>query len=418
MNTMAANVKSRTLVVVPSVRIWFDGTDYVLDRKYFDGMQLYARLWPGRVRCIMSVSSAPMPAFGLVSVSLDNALFDITVLEAGEPVRAEHLGDAVAVLASGDSHDHLHLSRLCRMLGVKCAYIIEYIPETRYQIAALNAANRLIAMRRALYIWRGERCRQRAFACADGIQANGIAAFNHYKSYRRAMFYFDTRVVADQCVRVEEIEQRTAQLQRSRTLRLAFSGRLARMKGADHLVPLAARLRELGVNFTLDIFGAGDQEEAMRAAIARLDLDAHVTLHGVVDFEKALLPALKSRIDLFVMLHRQSDPSCTYLETLACGVPIVGYDNRAFAGLLELADVGWSAPMNDVRAVADIIVRLSGDFGEIRRKSLSGAHFARGHGFEAEFRRRIDHLLEMVDAGGDRRTDRAIGAQGDGITAG
>ena len=40
-------------------------------------------------------------------------------------------------------------------------------------------------------------------------------------------------------------------------LRLVYSGRLETMKGAQDLLPVARRLIERGVDFTLDIFGTG-----------------------------------------------------------------------------------------------------------------------------------------------------------------
>ena len=98
------------------------------------------------------------------------------------------------------------------------------------------------------------------------------------------------------------------------------------------------------------------------------------------------------------MLHRQSDPSCTYLETLSCGIPIVGYDNRALGGLLRAADVGESVPIDDIDGVVDALTRLDADRSAVARMSRAALAFARGHAFEDTFQRRVDHLVQLAGA--------------------
>ena len=137
------------------------------------------------------------------------------------------------------------------------------------------------------------------------------------------------------------------------------------MKGADHLLGVARHLRRRGVNFRMSICGAGDLEKSMTRSIERDGLKGHVVMKGVLDFETELVPFVKHETDLFVCCHRQGDPSCTYLETMSCGVPIVGYDNEAFRGIVELSRSGWLVPMNRPNLVAAEIARLSRNQEEI-----------------------------------------------------
>src|SRR6185295_17610925 len=105
-------------------------------------------------------------------------------------------------------------------------------------------------------------------------------------------------------------------------------------------------LRKLGVRFTLDIAGGGTLDAEVRASVAQLGLTDHVRFHGVLDFHDQLLPLIKERADLFVCCHRQGDPSCTYLETFACGTPIAGYANGALDGLSRLSGAAFLSPMD------------------------------------------------------------------------
>jgi colanic acid/amylovoran biosynthesis glycosyltransferase len=178
-------------------------------------------------------------------------------------------------------------------------------------------------------------------------------------------------------------------------LRLAFSGRLVAMKGADHLALVADDLRRLGIAFSLDIFGDGDLRPKIESQIRRMQLERFVKLHGVLDFETELMPRVTRNVDLFVCCHPQGDPSCTYLETMSCGVPIAGYDNEAWAGLVRVAKAGWTSPMNNPKALAELIVRLNADRPALARAALASRDFAAGHLFEKTFSDRIAHLLSV-----------------------
>lgn len=386
------------LTLLPSVPVWREGDLVVFDRKFYEGMRLHAEEWPGSVTCVMRVGAAPPPDFGLVEVHPAQAPFDLVMLDDGERIGLRHLDGASVVLCSGDDFDQFHLSKLCRRHGIKCVYAIEYTPETRRQILELQAVNPVVKARRALYLRSGEKKRRKAFALADAIQANGAAAYEEYAPHHdNCIVYYDTRMHEGSLITDAELQARLHDLSAARPLRLGFSGRLIQMKGADHLVQLAAKLRARGVDFTLSIFGAGALEGEMRREIERLSLQGHVDMRGAVDFHEELIPTLKAQIDVYVVLHRQSDPSCTYLETLSCGIPIVGYDNRAFQGLMRQADIGWLVRMDDLLGATELLERLSRARDEIRDKSLNAVRFARRHDFGATFRSRNRQLVGLLD---------------------
>ena len=390
------------LTIIPSVPVWTKGESLCFDRKFYDGLLLYTQLWPGRVTCVMPSSATPLSGFGVVEAKPADLPFTCIVLKEDEKVGKEHIQSATIVLASADAHDQLHIAALCRENGVKCVYVIEYIPETRQQIVALDNSNPAVRLRQNLYLKLNERKRLEAFRLSDGLQCNGSPAFNEYSQIPNRLLYFDTRVSEKEIIGDEELETRLATLRGKKPLRLAFSGRLVAMKGADHLVQLAMKLKKLNLTFHLSIYGAGDLEEEMKRFIERNELRELVTMEGVVDFNRKLIPDLKEKVDIFVALHRQSDPSCTYLETLSCGVPILGYRNKAFAGILDLADVGWGIKPDDLDAVSWMLLRLDLAREEIAEKSRNAVAFGRQHDFETTYRNRIDHLLSITS--GRKRT--------------
>jgi glycosyltransferase involved in cell wall biosynthesis len=384
------------LIIIPSVPVWSVGDGLVFDRKFHDGMIQYVARWPGPVRCLAWSSPDPLPGFGAVHARPEALPFEVELLEPGAGIRVEQLAAARVVMAAADDHRQLGVAALCRRAGIRCAYVIEYIPETRHQINRIEARNPLVRWRRELFLRRRERARRQAFGMCHGLQANGLPAHEAYKSHGNCLLYFDTRMSRRASIDPAALAHRLASLSQQRPLRLGFSGRLVAMKGADHLVEVAARLRARGVTSEWTVYGTGELEQPMREQVRRAGLDASFRLAGAVDFETGLVPAIQSSCDLYVMLHRQSDPSCTYLETLACGIPIVGYGNRALAGLLRLADVGEQVSMDDIDAVVDALARLDADRPALARMSRAAGAFARDHAFEYTFQRRVEHLLQTA----------------------
>ena len=304
------NIKSQNphLIIIPSVAVWKNENMLSFDRKFYDGIELYTKVWPGTVSCILSMSKSSFSDFGVVNKTIDELPFRCIMLGTDESITVEHLTGASIVLASADADNQLHISALCRKSNIKCVYVIEYIPETRYQITLLSTRNPFILLRRFIYIWQHEKKRVSAFSISDGLQSNGTPAYYEYGKFKNNLLYFDTRVYKSNCLTDADLEVRLNDLSKNKPLQLAFSGRLIRIKGADHLVYLALLLKQRKVIFNLTIYGAGELKDDMITFIKNNQLDNIVFMPGPVDFYNKLLPELQKNIDLFVCLHRQSDP--------------------------------------------------------------------------------------------------------------
>lgn len=168
------------------------------------------------------------------------------------------------------------------------------------------------------------------------------------------------------------------------------------MKGADHLIEVAKELKKLKVKFEMFISGAGDLEETMHKQIASNQLNDCVKMLGVPDFKTEFFPFVKKQIDLFVCCHRQGDPSCTYIETMSCGVPIVGYANEAFEGIAGMSGAGWVVPMNRPKLMAQKIAELSQNREAIKSMSLKSLKFAQQNTFEKTFKARVEHMQQVI----------------------
>jgi glycosyltransferase involved in cell wall biosynthesis len=171
------------------------------------------------------------------------------------------------------------------------------------------------------------------------------------------------------------------------------------MKGVDDLLKVACLLRgPLKDRFEMSICGDGDYAETLKRDINAMDLRDLVKMRGNLDFKTELLPLLKNETDLFVCCHRQGDPSCTYLETMASGVPIVGYANEAWDQLSDYSKTGWVVKNGDPKQMADQIVKLDRSQDTLETEAVKSLRFAEGHTFEQTFARRVDHYKSVANA--------------------
>jgi colanic acid/amylovoran biosynthesis glycosyltransferase len=383
------------LVLTPTVPALRRADQLFIDDKALAGLRLYSKYWPGRVRCIFRASTeVPFP-FGSWH---DPALLpcEVVVLPDGALVPDSLLQDAAVVLGSGDSHLDFALSGQCGKLGVPLVFGIENILETRLQIIALAETPLTQRLKSMLWTIRSELYRRRAFKRADALQANGTPAAKRYSGVnRKILMYFDTRLSTTMIASESDIAAKEARREAG-PIRLAFSGRLERLKGADHLPLLAERLVAMGVDFRFDIFGTGSLSSLLERTSQRRELARRLVIHGPVDFETHLVPWMRNHADLFICCHRQSDPSCTYMETLGCAVPIIAYRNLAFEGIMNIADVGWLIEKDNLGALADQIAAVAADRKKIDQKARSGVALATKHSFEATFFNRVEHLRSVA----------------------
>ncbi len=399
------------LILLPSIKA-HRGTHggLVLTRKFLNGARQYEAVWPGRVTTLIDVHDLPTSDMDHVDVPVGSSGARIEFRPEPLAGLRERVRDAAVVLMFLSPYEE-PAARLCAELEVPVVFYAEYSPRTERQIVEAETRNPIVRWRRKLWLIQAERKRRRMLQLAAGIQCSGAPVYEAYRRFNRsAMLFFDSRVPASDVMDMTQLAAKAAGLAVGRPLRLVFGGRLVAMKGVMHLPLVAEALRRLGVRFQLDIYGAGALKEALARDIARRRLEHCVALKGVLDFQTEWLPMLKSKADIFVCCHPQGDPSSTYPEVMSCGVPIAGYDNEAFKGIVQHSGSGWLSAMHEPEALARLIARLDGDHAEIARAAAAARGFAEAHSFERTFAARTQHLIELSRlTAGPRRTESGGG---------
>jgi colanic acid/amylovoran biosynthesis glycosyltransferase len=383
------------VVMSPLKAVSQPGGRLLLTRKFVDGMELYKELWKGPITLLCEPADVESDNLDNVEIDPERLSFK-TICQPYSQERLLRLLDKPSIVLASEGRQFNFVSTTCRLANTPCVYVTEQSLKTRLQILIAEQRSLLRRVVRSARELRQQTAQNRAISLADGVQCNGTPTYETYNALTPSpLLFFDTRTEERMLTTPQKLEGRTSSLGR-RPIHLVFSGRLHPIKGVDHLPLVANHLRKAGVSFKMSICGDGECMPQLVSAVKELDLEAFVFLRGMLNFRDELLPFVSEQTDLFVCCHRQGDPSCTYLETMGCGVPIIGYANEAFAGLAAIAGTGWITPMNKPAALAAKIASLRPD--DLKNSAEKALSFARDNTFEKTFRRRIDHLNSVVTA--------------------
>jgi len=149
--------------------------------------------------------------------------------------------------------------------------------------------------------------------------------------------------------------------------RLLFAASLNVVKDPPTIVRAAARLREMGIPFRLDVLGADLRGGEIHRLAQSLGLDGVVRFHGVVPH--AELRPWMERADLLLLASRHEGDPMVALEAAVAGVPTVG---TPVGHLPEWApDAAAVVPFADPEALAAAVAALLAD--EDRRLRMAAA---------------------------------------------
>jgi colanic acid/amylovoran biosynthesis glycosyltransferase len=368
----------------------------ILTQKFIDGIAEYQKYWLGRIVVFIEEDTALNSNLDNLLLNVNELPFQIEIVDFDTIQKYQAFHNLSVVFASVGFRQN-HISAICQLYGIPCVYVTEYSLKTRIQIVNATTRNPILRLRR--YIWEAsqEVKQRKAIVDSNGVQCNGTPTYEAYRTINvSSLLYFDTRITGDMLASNAEITARTLSVSTKSPLRLLFSGRLIKIKGADHLLLIAQELKKLKVKFEMFICGDGDLRESIQDQVQQRDLSNEIKMLGVLEFKSELIPFIKQNIDLFVCCHRQGDPSCTYLETMGCGVPIIGYANEAFTGVVKYSQVGWFVEMNRPDLLARKIAELDKHRNAIVEASFKSLEFAKMHIFEKTFERRINHVKEVI----------------------
>lgn len=385
------------LVLIPALKVKkVSNHQIIITQKFIDGVLEYQKYWSGSIAVFLEEDDTLSNNLDNILIDVDELPFKIEIINFESIENCPELQEnSIFMISTGFRQNQI--SKICKQHKIPCIYITEYSLKTRIQIINTTTKNPILRLRRYAWEVSQELKQRKAIAIANGVQCNGVPSYQSYhKINPNPLLYFDTRIAEDMLINSYTLTKRTSECLKNNPLKLLFSGRLINIKGVDHLIPVAEHLKQLMVEFEMFICGDGELKETMEKQIIQKRLSDSVKMLGVLQFKTELVPFIQNNIDLFICCHRQGDPSCTYLETMSCGVPIVGYDNEAFVGVVNQSQAGWLVKMNRPNLLAEKIAALNQNRELITAESYKSLEFAKQHNFEKTFQRRIHHIQEIA----------------------
>jgi glycosyltransferase involved in cell wall biosynthesis len=342
-----------------------------VDPKTAAGLERYAASWPGDVHFVARRGPLDERSQPFDWPRAEDLSFGVSVVDdVTGTVRA--LSPSV-VLAPLELDSAPLLS-----LDARCVLVCDYPLRVRWDNVRLDPRlGSLDRLRTAAGLGRRAVGLRRMIRRAAGLQCNGPDTWATYAHHsRNPLLYLDTRVTSD-----EVAQARRTPVAPDGVLRLAFSGRWIEQKGVLDAVEVVERLRADGAAVHLTLLGGGPLESRLRR-----HEDADVSVVGRLDFTTQWVPHVRDHVDVMVLPHPQGDSASTFLESMSCGTPVAGYDNRYWRALHADSGGGWTTPVSDTRALAALLASLADDRDELARARSAGL----------EFDRRVEHLLSVT----------------------
>lgn len=370
-----------------------------VDRKFHVGMQAYAE----KIRAPLTTIH---PEAALGEATMD--LIEVPVSELNYRIMTVKVDRAQRALAAEIPRIQVEISRgrlvyggglgsikIARSLGVPYILILEYDLQTQITVSTVQVRGVVrSAVRATRCAWHYVAHSVPEMRNAHSLHCNGYPIYDATRRINKNnLLYLDSRMSRDMIISRDELAARLASRSK-RPLRLLFSGRYERMKGADDAIRVAVECLRMGLDVEMHCYGQGSLRNQMVAMASQSLHEAKIHIHDAVPYTE--LVTISRSFDLFVCCHIQSDPSCTYLESFGSGLPIVGYGNRMWRRLQEDSGAGFASTLGRPGLVAEDVRRIISDPQTLELMSEKAVIFAEQHCYEREFAKRIDAVNQAL----------------------
>ncbi len=184
-------------------------------------------------------------------------------------------------------------------------------------------------------------------------------------------------------------------------LRLLCVARLIERKGQHHLIQAVRRLREEGMDVTLDLVGTGDAQSANEQLARALEVAERVKFVGYVPREKIAQQYANAHV--FVLASYNEGMSVATLEAMAAGLPLVVTRTPGTKELVQENGNGLLFDWGDVDALTAHLKGLALNRGKAREMGKNSRARAQNFGWDVAAARWEDLFLEMVSVFGSKK---------------
>lgn len=154
------------------------------------------------------------------------------------------------------------------------------------------------------------------------------------------------------------------------SLKLLYIGRVIKEKGILNIVESAKELTQ--IDFTIDIYGAGEDEQALISLIEQSDVGEKVKFHGVIDGDEKLEALRNSDVFLYPSYYPEGLPY-SVLEAMSYQNAIICTDAGALENLLTNDDTCLKVDKNCHTSLSKAILKVA-ESKSLRTKLADNAY--------------------------------------------
>lgn len=154
-------------------------------------------------------------------------------------------------------------------------------------------------------------------------------------------------------------------------------GRLGFEKRADVVIDAFAKAQEKLPYLKLDIIGDGPARKSLEKQVQKMGLSESVRFLGFVKRDK-IEKTLKD-YELFLTASPMETQGMVVLESLACGVPVIGVNKLAVPEIVKNGLNGFVVPAGNASRMAQKIVKVMEDSGLRVKLGKNGIKSAEAH---------------------------------------
>jgi GalNAc-alpha-(1->4)-GalNAc-alpha-(1->3)-diNAcBac-PP-undecaprenol alpha-1,4-N-acetyl-D-galactosaminyltransferase len=187
------------------------------------------------------------------------------------------------------------------------------------------------------------------------------------------------RVIPNPVIRPSEIEKHYGHANTKSDKVVLAMGRLEPQKGFDLLIQAFSKIAAKHPDYTLEIWGEGQERAKLESMIADMQLKGRVNLPGVTK-----TPYEKMRqARVFVLSSRYEGFPNVLCEAMACGMPVISFNcHSGPSEIIRDGIDGILASPEDIDALADAMDRLLSEESERLRVAVHATEITERFGVD------------------------------------
>ncbi len=223
--------------------------------------------------------------------------------------------------------------------GLAALRFKELMPETKF-VLTLQEGDDLAIVERKMKIlsWRFKKI----FTSADYVQAIS----NYLVDWAKRMGAVAPVEVVPNGVDLNKFNF----VERKKNQTIITTSRLVKKNGVDTLI---RSLLFLPAEYHLQVLGTGPETENLRVLALKFKLIDRVDFLGLIDGDK--LPEYLSQAEVFARPARSEGLGNSFLEAMACGLPVIGTEVGGIPDFLTSGQTGWFCEVDNPFDLAEKI---------------------------------------------------------------